>query len=164
MKSVFIFFTFYVLLLNWLYAQIPADRDVLLNGEGAGQAKYAEMNGYPGPKHVIELSDTLQLTMSQRKAVTGIFKEMEARAKELGQRIVRIEEELNTAFRQGLVSDRSVKDDTEQIGRLRGRLRAVHLTAHLKTKDVLSKQQRDLYKVLRGSGNAGQMKQGEHKH
>ncbi len=143
-------------------AQIPADRDVLLNAEGAGQAKYAETNGYPGPKHVLDLADTLKLNQIQKKKVKEIFNEMEARAKELGQRIVRIEEEMNTAFRQGLVNEKSVRDDAEQIGRLRGRLRAVHLTAHLKTKEMLSKDQRDLYKILRNVGTSGQKQ--EHKH
>jgi Spy/CpxP family protein refolding chaperone len=144
-----------------LLAQIPADRDVLLNAEGAGQAKYAEMNGYPGPKHVLDLADTLKLNQMQKKKVKEIFNEMESRAKELGQRIVRIEEEMNTAFRQGLVNEKSIKDDSEQIGRLRGRLRAVHLVAHLKTKELLSKEQRDLYKVLRNAGTSGQKQ--EHK-
>ena len=37
-------------------AQIPADRDVLLSGEGAGQGAAAELNGYPGPKHVLDLA------------------------------------------------------------------------------------------------------------
>jgi Spy/CpxP family protein refolding chaperone len=145
-----------------LSAQVPADRDVLLNAEGAGQAKYAETNGYPGPKHVLDLADTLKLNQMQRNKVKEIFNEMESRAKELGQRIVRIEEEMNTAFRQGLVNEKSIKDDAEQIGRLRGRLRAVHLSAHLKTKEILSKEQRDLYKILRNVGNSAQKQ--EHKH
>lgn len=140
-------------------AQIPADRDVLLKAEGAGQAKYAELNGYPGPKHVLDLAPILRLSPQQRKQVGGIFREMETRAKELGRRIVRIEEELNTAFRQGLVSDRSIRDDAEQIGRLRGRLRAVHLAAHLKTKDVLTRAQIDQYRSLRSKEN-----QDQHKH
>lgn len=130
-------------------AQVPPDKDVLLKGEGAGQGLAAETNGYPGPKHVLDLAAPLSLTPDQKRQLTAMYKDMSARAKELGVRIVRVEEELTTAFRQGLVSDRSVRDDTEQIGRLRGRLRAVHLTAHLKTKDLLTKRQLDLYKSLR---------------
>jgi Spy/CpxP family protein refolding chaperone len=130
-------------------AQVPPDRSALLGGEGAGQGMTAESNGFPGPKHVLDLGGALSLTPDQKREITAVYKEMNARAKELGTRIVRVEEELNTAFRQGLVSERSVRDDAEQIGRLRGRLRAVHLAAHVKTKELLTKSQLDLYKSLR---------------
>lgn len=135
-------------------AQVPADRSVLLSGEGAGQGSAAELNGYPGPKHVLDLAAPLSLTPEQKKAVSEIYREMNARAKELGARIVRVEEELNTAFRQGLVSERSVTDDAEQIGRLRGKLRSVHLSAHVRTKAVLTRAQIDLYKSLRAKDGA----------
>ena len=139
-------------------AQIPADKDDLLGGEGAGQAKCAEMNGYPGPKHVLDVATMLNLTPDQKRRVTEIYKAMDARARELGKRIVRVEDELNTAFRQGLVSERSVNDDAEQIGRLRGKLRAVHLTAHLKTKDVLTRTQIDMVKSMRAKDDLDQHK------
>ena len=34
----------------------PEDLAGLLNGEGRGMAKAAELNGYPGPVHVLELA------------------------------------------------------------------------------------------------------------
>jgi hypothetical protein len=34
----------------------PEDLAGLLNGEGMGMAKAAELNGYPGPVHVLELA------------------------------------------------------------------------------------------------------------
>ena len=34
-------------------------------GKGMGCAKAAELNGYPGPAHVLELADQLALTPSQ---------------------------------------------------------------------------------------------------
>ncbi len=43
----------------------PADRKGLENGEGMGIVKYAELNGYPGPKHVLELVNELRLTEEQ---------------------------------------------------------------------------------------------------
>jgi hypothetical protein len=33
------------------------DIAALLNGEGMGMAKAAELNGYPGPKHVLTLAN-----------------------------------------------------------------------------------------------------------
>ena len=37
------------------------EQAALLDGQGAGFAKAAELNGYPGPKHVLELSAQLGL-------------------------------------------------------------------------------------------------------
>ena len=148
---------FFFCVSHFALAQIPPDRNVLLNGEGAGQAKYAEMNGYPGPKHVLELADKLTLRDDQKKAVQGFFNEMETRAKEVGKQIVRVEQELHDAFVNGLVSEKSIRSDAEEIGRLRGKLRAIHLTAHLKTKGVLTEDQIRLYRKLR-SESGGQKK------
>src|ERR1700757_2891750 len=36
-----------------------------LGGAGMGYAKAAELNGYPGPMHVLELGDRLELTDEQ---------------------------------------------------------------------------------------------------
>ena len=38
-----------------------------LSGAGMGFARAAELNRYPGPMHVLELSDQLALTPEQRK-------------------------------------------------------------------------------------------------
>jgi Spy/CpxP family protein refolding chaperone len=147
------YFIFFVSLLLCLcmygYTQIPADKDALLNAEGMGQASYAEMNGYPGPKHVLDLADKLQLSEAQKKSVKQIYNDMAARAKELAQRIISLEEELNKAFSENLVTERSVREDAEQIGRLRGRLRAVHLAAHLKTRGILTDKQVETYMKMR---------------
>ena len=137
-----------------LFAQVPADRDVLLNGEGAGQGAFAEAHGYPGPKHVLDMAKEIQLADDQKKSLQEIFDEMSKRSKELGKQIVRIEEELNSAFEQGLVSEKSVRDDSQEIGRLRGRLRSIHLIAHMKTKKILTDAQIALYQKLRAQPKA----------
>lgn len=130
--------------------QIPSDRDALLNGDGAGMALYAELNGYPGPKHVLELEKQLALTPDQKRQVREIYEEMETRARSLGRMIVKVEEELHTAFSSGMIGVESVEDDAEQAGKLRGILRGVHLAAHLKTKDILTADQLKTYVRLRG--------------
>jgi len=147
---------FYFLILNFALAaicaaQVPPDRDDLLKGKGAGQGMFAELNGYPGPQHVLDLADGLKLSETQKKSIQELYGDMSTRAKELGQRIVGIEEELDEAFKSGLVSEKSVRDDCEQIGKLRGRLRAVHLAAHLKTRALLTDVQYDQYKKLRSA-------------
>ena len=133
-------------------AQIPSDKDGLLKAEGMGQGKYAEMNGYPGPKHVLDLGDKLKLTATQRKSVQKFYDEMNTRAKELGKQIIQIEQELNDAYANGLISEKAVQNDCEEIGRLRGKLRAIHLAAHMKTKVVLNETQIALYRKLRSEG------------
>jgi Spy/CpxP family protein refolding chaperone len=123
----------------------------LRSGEGMGQGKLAEENGFPGPKHVLDLAKELDLTPEQLKAVKAVYAEMQTRAKELGAHILRIEGELKDGFEQKMLSERSVRDDAEQIGRLNGRLRATHLVAHLKTKAILTPKQLDRYHALRAA-------------
>ncbi len=148
-RSTILLLSFLTLMIDLTFSQIPADRDALFNGEGAGQGALAEFRGYPGPKHVLDLAKELQLKDDQKKALQVIYDEMLTRAKELGQRIVQVEEELDGAFQQGLVIEKSVRDDSEEIGRLRGRLRSVHLIAHMKTRKGLTDAQLSLYKKLR---------------
>ncbi|HYV03741.1 MAG TPA: hypothetical protein VFB82_04100, partial [Blastocatellia bacterium] len=38
-------------------------------GRGMGLALAAELNGYPGPSHVLELADKLDLSVDQRASV-----------------------------------------------------------------------------------------------
>lgn len=132
-----------------LAAQIPADREALLNGDGNGMAAYAELNGYPGPKHVLELGEKLQLTPRQKADVRAVYEEMHTRARAIGKMIVKIEEELHYAFNSGMLKGESVEEDAESIGKMRGTLRGVHLSAHVKTKELLTKKQVETYIALR---------------
>jgi len=50
----------------------------LLAGRGAGYALAAELNHYPGPTHVLELVDVLELTPAQKSATEGIGAPMQA--------------------------------------------------------------------------------------
>ena len=50
---------------NDISALAPQDVNALLAGQGMGLAKAAELNGYPGPLHVIELAGPLSLTSEQ---------------------------------------------------------------------------------------------------
>src|SRR5205814_7458023 len=49
-------------------------------GRGMGLALAAELNGYPGPSHVIELADKLELSADQRRRVQRLFDSMKAEA------------------------------------------------------------------------------------
>src|ERR687892_2344181 len=49
-------------------------------GRGMGLALAAELNGYPGPLHVLEHADALALTAEQRHRTRSLFEAMKAEA------------------------------------------------------------------------------------
>src|SRR5262245_23543288 len=49
-------------------------------GRGMGLALAAELNGYPGPLHVLELADRLGLSPDQRREVQRLYDAMKAKA------------------------------------------------------------------------------------
>jgi len=57
-------------------------------GRGMGLALAAELNGYPGPSHVLELADKLELSADQRTKVQRLFDSMKAEAIPLGSRLI----------------------------------------------------------------------------
>ncbi len=126
------------------------DIDDLLNARGMALAKAAELNGYPGPAHTIELTSVLNLTSVQREAVDEIRERMIAAATPLGAEIVARERALDRQFAAGAITKAQVEAETEALGSLLGRLRAVHLVAHLETKAILNAQQVARYNELRG--------------
>jgi hypothetical protein len=121
----------------------------LLEGEGMGFALAAELNGYPGPKHVLELAADLALSDDQRARTQEIFEAMQVEAREIGMRVVHGERMLDMAFAEGSVSTESIARHTRSVAEARGALRAAHLTAHLAMMDVLSDDQVTRYRVLR---------------
>jgi len=131
-----------------------SDYDVaaLRNGEGMGMAKAAELNGYPGPKHVLDLARQLQLTDGQRRRVQAIFDRMSAAAKPLGGELIAQEQVLDQLFAKGDITPDRLAAATAAIAELQGRLRAVHLSAHVETRALLNPDQIARYKQLRGYG------------
>lgn len=126
----------------------------LLNGHGMGLARAAELNRYPGPRHVLDLGADLHLASAQTEALQRIFQSMKAAALPLGRELVARETELDRLFASGRASNDAVLALTREIGRLHGELRAVHLNAHVATVDVLRPHQIARYVELRGYGDA----------
>jgi hypothetical protein len=129
-----------------------SDEDIsaLQKGEGMGMAKAAELNGYPGPAHVLTLADQLRLTDGQRQIVTAIHDRMTASAKALGAELLTHEQVLDQYFAKGAMTPDRLAIETVAIGDLQGRLRLVHLAAHLEMRALLSADQIALYQQLRG--------------
>lgn len=124
--------------------------DGLLAGEGIGMALPAELHGYPGPSHVLDLATELELTSSQLAATEAIFEAMRTRARELGREIVDLERELDAAFEEETVTADELDRLVGEIGRRRAELRRVHLRAHLELRPILTQEQREAYDRLRG--------------
>jgi hypothetical protein len=129
-----------------------SDADIagLVNGDGMGMAKAAELNGYPGPVHVLTLAKELGLSDSQLRQATAIRDRMSAAAKPLGAEIIDHERALDRLFAKGEITPDHLSAETTTIGDLEGRLRAVHLAAHLETRALLNPDQIARYQQLRG--------------
>jgi hypothetical protein len=141
----------------------PEEIADLLAGRGMGMAKAAELNHYPGPAHVLELKDKLALSSDQAAVVQTAFDRMATAAKPLGAELVQRERALDDAFKQNRITSTDVATETEAIGDLQGRLRAVHLAAHLQMRAVLTQEQITMYDELRGyAGGAPAMHGGMH--
>ncbi|MCB1641008.1 MAG: hypothetical protein KDI37_04690 [Xanthomonadales bacterium] len=134
----------------------PARVEGLLAGQGLGYAKAAELNGYPGPKHVLELAEALQLSSEQHRQTEALYARMAVAAQELGARLVEAEGALDRSFADRSITDGDLVEQLKRIGQLESSLRAVHLQAHLEQTQILNEAQRRLYIELRGYANSGQ--------
>ena len=131
-----------------------AEASGLLAGAGLGMAKPADLHGYPGPLHVLELAGALGLTPEQRATAEALRAEVLARAVPLGEQLVRAERHLDAVFAEGDVTAGEVERLTAHAARLRGALRAVHLAAHLGMRDALTADQVARYGALRAEPTA----------
>lgn len=147
-----------------LKALSESDIEGLLAGQGMGYAKTAELNGYPGPLHVLELAEELDLSEEQQAETQEIFNQMQALAKSLGAELVAAERQLDELFRNKSVDESTLSELTIKIGRVEAQLREVHLHAHLRQAQLLSARQTAKYMSLRGYGRGGHEHRHQHHH
>lgn len=139
----------------------PQEIDDLRDGRGMGLALAAELNSYPGPRHVLDLAERLGLSGEQREAVQTIFDGMQREARRLGALLLQRESALDAAFRDGQADAAGLRSDLEVLAALEGELRFVHLRSHLAVRDLLSAEQVVRYNALRGYDTAAN---GPHQH
>ena len=132
-------------------------------GRGMGLARAAELNGYPGPRHVLDAvrDGRLHLSPDQVQRVERLFDDMARKAQRLGDMILKEERALEGEFRKGTIGEADLHAGVTRIAALQGQLRAVHLRTHLEMRPVLSEQQIQHYNQLRGYGASSPQ---EHKH
>jgi Spy/CpxP family protein refolding chaperone len=122
----------------------------LLAGKGMEQAKAAELNGYPGPSHVLELAQQLELSEQQKAATEALRVRHQAEARALGAQLVQAERELDAAFSARRIDAAQLAASMQRIGQLQAALRNSHLQTHLQQTGLLTPRQVSLYAQLRG--------------
>lgn len=133
----------------------------LREGRGLGFAKPAELNGYPGPLHVLELATELGLSDEQRRAIEAIFARMKEEARAAGVRYLEAESAVDAAFRSGDATPERISALVRQAEAARAEVRLAHLKAHLATAPLLTVNQRHRYAELRGYSGPDS---GHHRH
>lgn len=129
-----------------------ADLDDLRRGAGWGLALSAELNGVPGPSHLLELKDQIGLSADQVSVIEAIFAAMQSEAQEAGLRFIEAEAAIEAAFRAGNLDQEQLRALTEASAAVRAELRYIHLVRHLETPPLLSPEQIARYNELRGYG------------
>jgi hypothetical protein len=119
-------------------------------GRGMGLALAAELNGYPGPAHLLQLADKLALSDAQRDRINQLFHHMVAEALPIGAKLIEQEAALDQKFAARTIRPEDLKVATAQIGATQAELRTAHLKYHLETAQILSAQQMQQYVILRG--------------
>lgn len=133
----------------------PAQIQELRSGAGMAMALPAELNGWPGPAHVLELAEPLGLTAQQREASEALATQHRARAVALGEQVIEAERALDRAFSERSISPEGLDAMTARIGALQAALRAEHLRTHLAQTALLTPAQIRRYDDLRGYAAAG---------
>lgn len=134
------------------------DLQSLQNGTGeafGGIAKLAELNGYPGPRHVLDMASELQLTDGQRMEIELIYQNMSNKAKSIGAAIIAVEQDMDRSFANKTITEENLKLMLDKSADLYGQLRIVHLSAHLDTVQILTIEQVQMYNTIRGYDSSG---------
>lgn len=119
-------------------------------GKGMSLALPAELNGYPGPSHTLELADQLKLTPEQKVRTQALFMQMQQEAKTVGEQVISAEAALDRLFREKQATPEALQAATAKAAQAQGQLRETHLRYHLVMGDVLLPEQVAAYNRLRG--------------
>lgn len=119
-------------------------------GRGWGLALPAELNGVPGPTHLLELSEDLALSDDQINALADLRDAMRSEAINLGEALIEAERALNDAFASSVPDEQELERLVRVAGQARAAVRLAHLKAHLVTPQIVSAEQVGNYNRLRG--------------
>ena len=140
----------------------PDETHGLIAGQGMGLARAAEVQAYPGPKHVLELADSLAITDAQREAAEALMAGVQVEARALGRRVVEAERQLSALFGEAAPDDGALEAAAHEVGRLRAELRLVHLRAHVAMREALTAEQSARYHAIRHGAGGPSHGEGPH--
>jgi len=126
------------------------DIEELQRGGGWGLALPAELNGVPGPAHLLELKDQIPLSPDQVDQTQELYETMKEAAILAGERLIAAEAAIEAAFASGVVDEDSLRQMLATAESARAELRFIHLSQHVKTREFLSPGQIERYNFLRG--------------
>ena len=132
-----------------------ADLNALKKGQGWGLANPAELNGYPGPIHVLKLVERLELIKAQISQVRAIYTKTNANARHISKAFVNSEVEPDALFKTGAATPDAIQRALKKSLQFRAELRAAHLNTHNKTVQRLTQHQRHLDSQLRRYSHKG---------
>ena len=133
----------------------PDDIAELKRGGGWGLAKAAELNGMPGPAHLLQMQEKIPLSEKQVAMIGVIYAGMKTQAIRQGQTLIDLERQLENEFRNATITETKLRSLLDALAAARGALRYTHLATHLKTPEILSKKQISRYNQLRGYKTGG---------
>ena len=116
-----------------------------VEGSGMGQAKVAELNGYPGPMHLLERKDELKLTSEQVRSLEELKTRMTTEAIKYGTDVIEAEKQLNKLFAGGNATEEQVRGAVVKSEESKANVRYAHLKAHLASRRILTPSQLKAY-------------------
>ena len=129
------------------------DVQQLISGKGWGLAKAAELNGVPGPSHILQMKNEISLSKEQEEKIQLLFTQMKFEAIPLGKLLIELEKNLNQSFANRSITHKLLSQQLDAISNTRKQLRYVHLQTHLVAATILTAQQIEQYNQLRGYGS-----------
>ena len=136
------------------HVHMQQEREAIEKAQGFGMALVADRNGYPGPRHILDLAPHLHLSSQQSEKVDLLFASMRQDALAFGRMLLENEATLEKLFAAGAVDAVAARRLVEESATLRAQLRWVHLSAHLEAYKLLTPEQRTRYHDLRyGTGD-----------
>src|SRR5260221_11508921 len=95
-----------------------------------GLARPAELNGYPGPAHVLEMAEQIGLTAEQKVRTQSLFDSMQSNAAAAGRGLVEEERALDRFFATRAVAPGKLSAGLEKIAAVQGKVGGGQLEVH----------------------------------
>lgn len=129
-----------------------SDKDIqeLRRGGGWGMALPAELNGMPGPVHLLELKDQIPLASDQVPQIQALVDDMRLAAIPAGERLIAAEAAIESAFASKNIAEGSLRRLLTNAESARTELRFIHMSQHYKAANILKPEQIKRHNVLRG--------------